>query len=107
MRLLAPQRSAEGEKELVRQGQEYVRRAFDSRFQKLLFAFFGLGGLAIVWVLVLLVGLPMLPGWAKEMDGLLLFLGVCFFFYSVFRYGLPAARLNQSRVDAIQAFKRA
>jgi hypothetical protein len=106
-RILVPQASTADEKEFNQRAREYVLQAFNSRLHETVFAFLSRALLAGAWSLVALVGLRFIPGWVKELDVSLLLLGGAFLLYAIVRYGLPAVRLHQARVDALQAFRRA
>jgi hypothetical protein len=76
------------------------------RIHDLLFSFGCRAALAGAWCLAAVVGLR-IPGWLRELDVVLLLVGVGFFVYSLIRYGLPAAQWNNRRVDAAYALRKA
>lgn len=104
--ILSPEVKESEGPEVAARGRECVLAMLRDRLHESLFAFFSRGLLAGAFVTASLFGLR-LPGWLKELDAILLLLGLGFFGYAVVRHGLAAVRLNNRRVDAENAFTRA
>jgi hypothetical protein len=101
-RILTPKLKAAAEADAAGSAREYLRGALDSKFHDSLFALLSRAAVGGAWFLLAAVGLLRFPGWLKELDAILLLMGLGFLGYAVIRYGGAALRWHQTRVDASQ-----